>query len=137
MGLAAMPPARSGNAQTDIPEPIPIEQVDFGVPTALVFGNEVHGVSSAMLAACDGAFTVPLLGLTESLNVSVAVAVCCHFGRHSRSKALDLTNGIGDLSADEQAALVEEYSRRSAEHGFNASIRCERSKRGKQKGKSQ
>lgn len=135
--LAAMPPSRSGAPPAGEKEPMPIDQVSFGAPTALVFGNEARGVSSAMLAACDGSFTVPLPGLTESLNVSVAVAVCCHFGRHSRSRALGLAAGRGDLPPDEAEALVEDYSRRSAEHGFTASVRSERSVRGKKQGKRQ
>merc|ERR1712032_756492 len=110
--LAAMPPARAENSATQQDSatsssiPIALDDVDFAVPTALVFGNERHGVSAAMVAACDGAFTVPLPGLSESLNVSVAVAVCCHFARHRRSKVLGLAVGQGDLSPDEAEALA-------------------------------
>ena len=52
-----------------------LEHVDFGRHTALCFGNERLGVSAALAAACDGAMTIPMYGLTESLNVSVAAAL--------------------------------------------------------------
>lgn len=56
-------------------------------PTALIFGNERLGVSTELLAVCDGTFTIPMYGLTESLNVSVAAAVALHFGRVARAAA--------------------------------------------------
>jgi tRNA (guanosine-2'-O-)-methyltransferase len=49
-----------------------IEELDFGAPTALVLGSERLGVSPELAALCDRATTIPLFGLTESLNVSVA-----------------------------------------------------------------
>jgi tRNA G18 (ribose-2'-O)-methylase SpoU len=44
-------------------------------PLALVFGNEVHGVSDAVLAACDGAVEIPMYGAKHSLNVAVSAGV--------------------------------------------------------------
>ncbi len=38
---------------------------------ALVFGNEVDGVSEMAMAACDGAVEIPQFGTKHSLNVSV------------------------------------------------------------------
>ena len=42
---------------------------------AVVFGNEHRGVSSEMRALADGAFSIPMRGFVESLNVSVAAAI--------------------------------------------------------------
>jgi 23S rRNA (guanosine2251-2'-O)-methyltransferase len=42
---------------------------------ALVVGNEVEGVSSAALKACDIVLEIPMHGSKESLNVSVATGV--------------------------------------------------------------
>merc|ERR1712241_303158 len=109
--------------------PTPLEQLDFATPTALVFGNEARGVSASLLSACDGAFTVPLPGLSESLNVSVAAAVCCHFGRHQRAQALGLGPGCGDLAREEIDRLVASYEQRGRQHGFTAKVRCSRSQR--------
>jgi len=110
------------SAGTDI---IPLESLDFGRPTALVFGNESLGVSREMRAACDGAFTISMRGLSESLNVSVAAAIALHWGRVAREAWLarnrpreDSAVGDGDLTTEELEELEEEYRQRSQDHGF-------------------
>ena len=45
---------------------------EAGVRYALVFGNEVEGVSQEAVDACDGAIEIPQAGTKHSLNVSVA-----------------------------------------------------------------
>lgn len=42
---------------------------------ALVFGNEEHGLSPDVSAACTRLVTIPGSGTVESLNVSAAAAV--------------------------------------------------------------
>lgn len=42
---------------------------------ALVFGNEVEGVSDSVLDLCDGYIEIPQLGTKHSLNVSVAAGI--------------------------------------------------------------
>jgi|SRR6185437_10299742 len=42
---------------------------------ALVLGNEVRGVSNALLAKCDHIVEIPMHGKKESLNVAVAAGV--------------------------------------------------------------
>ena len=46
-----------------------------GKKYALVFGNEVEGVSQAAADLCDGAIEIPQVGTKHSLNVSVAGGV--------------------------------------------------------------
>lgn len=46
-----------------------------GERVALVFGNEVEGVSEEVMRAVDGAVEVPQFGTKHSLNVSVCVGV--------------------------------------------------------------
>ncbi|MCW5517093.1 TrmH family RNA methyltransferase [Muriicola sp. Z0-33] len=43
--------------------------------TALFFGTEKEGLSSSVLNAADGYLKIPMVGFTESLNVSVSVAI--------------------------------------------------------------
>ncbi len=43
---------------------------------AIMFGNELHGVSDYALAHCDQKVRIPMYGFTESLNISVSVAIC-------------------------------------------------------------
>ncbi|MEY3783693.1 MAG: hypothetical protein RLZZ230_15 [Candidatus Parcubacteria bacterium] len=47
------------------------------VPTAVayIFGNEVEGVSLDTLALADVTVEIPMLGIKESLNVSVATGI--------------------------------------------------------------
>jgi TrmH family RNA methyltransferase len=47
-------------------------------PTAWVVGNEAHGVPPEYSAACSAAVRVPMYGQAESLNVSVASAICLY-----------------------------------------------------------
>jgi tRNA G18 (ribose-2'-O)-methylase SpoU len=42
---------------------------------ALVFGNEVEGVSDNVLDLCNGCIEIPQLGTKHSLNVSVAAGI--------------------------------------------------------------
>lgn len=44
-------------------------------PVALVFGNEVNGVSQGVLAECLACVEIPQSGMKRSLNVSVAAGV--------------------------------------------------------------
>lgn len=54
---------------------IDYRQVDFTRPTAIIMGAELVGVSEEAMAAADVHFQIPMLGLVESLNVSVACAL--------------------------------------------------------------
>jgi tRNA G18 (ribose-2'-O)-methylase SpoU len=42
---------------------------------ALVFGNEVHGVSQEAVAICNGSIEIPQLGTKHSLNISVSAGI--------------------------------------------------------------
>jgi tRNA (guanosine-2'-O-)-methyltransferase len=62
------------------------DPADDGVPVgdikvneskiAIVFGNELRGASDYALKNCDRKITIPMYGFTESLNISVSVAIC-------------------------------------------------------------
>ena len=54
---------------------ISIHDVDWTQPSAIVLGNENRGVSSALTALADQNIRIPMFGMVESLNVSVATAV--------------------------------------------------------------
>ncbi len=41
-------------------------------PVCVIFGNELDGVGSGLLALCDTYVRIPMLGLKHSLNVSTA-----------------------------------------------------------------
>lgn len=47
-------------------------------PIALVFGNELEGVSEEILEFADQTLAIPMYGFTKSFNVSVAAAICLY-----------------------------------------------------------
>jgi tRNA (guanosine-2'-O-)-methyltransferase len=58
------------------PEGISIEDINVMEKITLVFGNELRGISKEALALCDQKVRIPMYGFTESLNISVSVAIC-------------------------------------------------------------
>jgi 23S rRNA (guanosine2251-2'-O)-methyltransferase len=53
-----------------------IYEVDLTGPMALVMGGEEKGLRRLTREACDQLVKIPMAGDVESLNVSVATAVC-------------------------------------------------------------
>ena len=53
----------------------PLYSFDLTAKTAFVFGNEHAGVSDEAAALADAAIMIPMMGMIQSLNVSVACAV--------------------------------------------------------------
>ena len=52
--------------------------VPSGGPVALILGNEPHGLSDEVVAACAGTVSVPTVGGVESLNVAIAWSIALH-----------------------------------------------------------
>ena len=50
-------------------------EIDFGKKYALVFGNEVDGVSDEILPYLDACIEIPQMGTKHSLNISVCVGI--------------------------------------------------------------
>lgn len=61
--------------------------VDLIQPVALVFGNENRGVSSNAVSRSDGQVSIPMVGMVQSLNVSVACAVTLYEAFRQRRAA--------------------------------------------------
>ena len=53
----------------------PLREWDFTRPTAVIMGNEHSGVEPELLAAADGELYIPMYGMIQSFNVSVASAI--------------------------------------------------------------
>jgi TrmH family RNA methyltransferase len=74
---------------------VPYTRVDFRRPTALVFGNEAHGLDEGVIAACDVSAALPLHrgpragreGHAESLNLAATAAVLLYEAARQRSEA--------------------------------------------------
>ncbi len=52
-----------------------LEDFDISKPCALFFGTERDGLSDDILRRADGFLKIPMVGFTESLNISVSAAI--------------------------------------------------------------
>jgi TrmH family RNA methyltransferase len=60
---------------------------DFTRPTAVVLGNEAHGIDAAVDGHLDGHVHIAMAGSAESLNVAMAATVLCFESARQRSGA--------------------------------------------------
>ncbi len=65
--------------------PTRVWDADFRTGTFLVFGSEGKGLRPGVRKACDDAFSIPLAGRVESLNVSVAAGIALFAAAHQRA----------------------------------------------------
>lgn len=81
---------------------LPLDQ-----PLAVVFGNEHAGIHDEWLAHVDHAFTIPMVGLVESLNISVSCAITlAHLSRSARQQL----GARYHLTADAQNQLLSSWA---------------------------
>ncbi|RMG54198.1 MAG: tRNA (guanosine(18)-2'-O)-methyltransferase TrmH [Gammaproteobacteria bacterium] len=66
---------------------VDFRQIDFTRPTAVVVGAELEGVGEEAAALADGHVIIPMLGMVESLNVSVATAILLYEAQRQREAA--------------------------------------------------
>ena len=52
-----------------------LDDFDISKPSALFFGTERDGLSEEILQKADGFLKIPMVGFTESLNISVSAAI--------------------------------------------------------------
>jgi tRNA (guanosine-2'-O-)-methyltransferase len=66
---------------------ISFRDVDYTQPIALVLGSELFGVSDQTLSYVDQQINIPMMGVTQSLNVSVACAIVLYEAQRQRQDA--------------------------------------------------
>jgi len=59
---------------------------DWKQPSALILGNEGHGLHRLVRETCDTLVRIPVVGNLESLNVSVAAGVILYEARRQRTQ---------------------------------------------------
>lgn len=85
----------------------PLRQWDFTRPTAVIMGNEHSGVAPDLLRQAHGSLYIPMYGMIQSFNVSVAAAVILSEASRQRVQA-----GMYDRPSyppDELAARLEAW----------------------------
>jgi tRNA (guanosine-2'-O-)-methyltransferase len=62
-------------------------ELDYTRPTALIVSTELFGASEQALAMADHQVMIPMMGVTQSLNVSVACAIVLYEALRQRQAA--------------------------------------------------
>jgi len=88
---------------------VPLLEMDFTRPVALVFGNEHDGVSPEVEDLADGHFLIPQVGMIQSLNISVACAVTLY--EAFRQKSLAGHYNRRSLGDSRYQVLLQHWSR--------------------------
>jgi len=66
---------------------VDFRDVDYTQKTAIVLGSELLGLDPRAIATADRIVTIPMQGMVESLNVSVAAALILYEAQRQRSAA--------------------------------------------------
>jgi len=66
---------------------------NWTIPTAVILGNEGHGLHRLVGESCDTLVSIPVSGKLQSLNVSVAAGVLLYEARRQRIFALEMKKG--------------------------------------------
>ncbi len=83
------------------------EEVPVDGPVAVLFGTELTGVSERARELADGVVTMPMTGVTQSLNVSAAASVCLYTMTQRRRPRGDL-----GIHGPERWAFVKRFLER-------------------------
>ncbi|NRA47251.1 MAG: RNA methyltransferase [Oligoflexales bacterium] len=82
----------------------PLHSMELSKPVAVLFGNEHEGVSPDWKKFIDLYFTIPMVGVVESLNISVSAAITMqHLSHRAR---LELSEDEYLLNPEEQNQLL-------------------------------
>ena len=82
-------------------------EVDYTQKTVVVMGNEKEGVSKEVLALADRVVIIPMQGMAQSLNVSVATALILY----EAERQLELAGNYekAQLSLEEREEIKQEW----------------------------
>ncbi|XP_052197989.1 uncharacterized protein LOC127804926 [Diospyros lotus] len=85
---------------------VSIDDIDWSCPTAIVVGNENRGISDEALELSDLHCCIPMKGMVDSFNVSVAAGIVMHHAVCDRTTHLGCH---GDLTHEESQILLAEF----------------------------
>ncbi|EKO3486101.1 tRNA (guanosine(18)-2'-O)-methyltransferase TrmH [Vibrio fluvialis] len=66
---------------------VDFRDIDYTKPTAIILGSEKVGISKQALALADKDIVIPMVGMVQSLNVSVAGALILYEAQRQRQQA--------------------------------------------------
>ncbi|EMM6942545.1 tRNA (guanosine(18)-2'-O)-methyltransferase TrmH [Morganella morganii] len=82
--------------------------IDFTRPTCIIMGSEKTGISAEAIRLADQHIMIPMSGMVQSLNVSVAAAVILYEAQRQREAAGLYEHPRSALAQDEQQRLLFE-----------------------------
>lgn len=87
---------------------VDFREVDYTRPTCILLGQEKTGITQEALALADQDIIIPMIGMVQSLNVSVASALILYEAQRQRQNAGMYQREVGMLDDDEQQRLLFE-----------------------------
>ncbi len=92
------------------PEAKSISDIDFTKPSAIILGNEHGGVEESLMAGATAEVYIPMYGMIQSFNVSVAAAII--LAEASRQRKLAGMYEEPTYSEEERAALYAAWAKK-------------------------
>lgn len=86
---------------------VDFREIDYTKPTAIIVGQERDGISDEALAHADQHIIIPMEGMVQSLNVSVAAALILYEAQRQRELA-DMYQANDDLDKGVKHTLLFE-----------------------------
>ncbi|CAI1841365.1 tRNA (guanosine(18)-2'-O)-methyltransferase [Serratia marcescens] len=87
---------------------VDFREVDYTRPTCVLLGQEKTGITEEALALADQDIVIPMIGMVQSLNVSVASALILYEAQRQRQNAGLYRRDNSMLDEEEQQRLLFE-----------------------------
>nr|WP_308529992.1 tRNA (guanosine(18)-2'-O)-methyltransferase TrmH [uncultured Serratia sp.] len=87
---------------------VDFREVDYTRPTCVLLGQEKTGITEEALVLADQDIIIPMIGMVQSLNVSVASALILYEAQRQRQNAGLYRREHSMLDAEEQQRLLFE-----------------------------
>ena len=92
------------------PKAVPVYDWDLTLPTAIILGNEHSGVEQEVISQASGEIYIPMQGMVQSLNVSVAAAIILYEAWRQRLSKNTLE--AHSLDPEEIESMYQTWSKR-------------------------
>ncbi|MCO7511479.1 tRNA (guanosine(18)-2'-O)-methyltransferase TrmH [Serratia fonticola] len=87
---------------------VDFREIDYTRPTCILLGQEKTGITEEALALADQDIIIPMIGMVQSLNVSVAAALILYEAQRQRQNAGMYRRDLSALDEQEQQRLLFE-----------------------------
>jgi len=89
---------------------VDFRDIDYTRPTCILMGQEKTGITQEALDLADQDIIIPMIGMVQSLNVSVASALILYEAQRQRQNAGMYARGTSTIDDDDQHRLLFEGS---------------------------